>query len=60
MTLEPDQPDTDLIHRTKAIKALEGQKLEEVAQCSDPQVAEVIMQAWNEAVGDCISAIQNL
>ena len=60
MTLEPDQPDTDLIHRTKAIQALEGQKLEKVEQSSDPQVAEVFMQSWNEAVGDCITAIENL
>ena len=60
MTIEPDQPDTDLIHRKMAIKALEGQKLKEVAQCSDPEVSEVIMQAWNEAVADCITAIKAL
>ena len=60
MTLEPDQPDTDLIHRTMAIKALEGQKLDKVEQSSDPQITEVVMQAWNEAVGDCITVIENL
>ena len=60
MTPETNYSDKDLIHREKVIETLDGQKLEEVEQCSDPKVAEITMQAWNEAIGDCITAIREL
>ena len=60
MTPETNYSDKDLIHREKVIETLDGQKLDGIEQCSDPQVAEIVMKAWNEAIGDCIIAIKEL
>ena len=48
------------IEKSKIIETLKGQELTEIEQCSDPEIAEVLLSAWNEAVGDCIKAIEKL
>ena len=60
MTLNTDQSDKDSITKEEAIEALNGQKLEAVDQCSDPEAAELIIKAWNEAISDCVTAIKKL
>ena len=60
MTPETNYSDKDLIPREKVIETLDGQKLEKAEQGSDPQVSEIVMKAWNEAIGDCITAIKEL
>ena len=58
--VETNYSDKDLIHRETVIETLNGQKLEKIEQASDPQDAEIVRQAWNEAIEDCITAIKEL
>ncbi len=60
MILETNYSDKDLIHKETVIETLNGQKLEKTEQASDPQDAEIVMQVWNEAIEDCITAIKEL
>jgi hypothetical protein len=60
MSASEDQPNEGLIKKSKAIEALRGQELREIEQCSDPEIAGALLSAWNEAVGDCIKAIEKL
>lgn len=60
MTLNTDQPNEGEITKAKVIEALNGQKLRGVDQCSDPETSEMIIKVWNEAIGDCITAINKL
>ena len=60
MSINEDQPSLGLIEKIKVIEALRGQELTEIEQCSDPEIAGVLLSAWNEAVGDCIKAIEKL
>ena len=60
MTLNTDQPNEGEVTKAEVIEALNGQKLEAVDQCSDPEAAELIIKAWNEAISDCVTAIKKL
>ena len=60
MSASEDQPNGALIKKSKAIEALRGQELTDIENCSDPEIAGVLLSAWNEAVGDCIKAIEKL
>lgn len=60
MTLNTDRPDRDSITKEEVIEALNGQRLAGVDQCSDPEASELIIKAWNEAIGDCVIAINKL
>ena len=48
------------IEKSKIIEILKGQELAEIEQCSDPEIAGILLSAWNEAVGDCVKAIEKL
>jgi len=60
MSASEDQPIEALIKKSKVIETLHGQKLKDIENCSDPEIAGVLLSAWNEAVGDCINAIEKL
>ena len=60
MTNEDNDKGVSLIKRSEAIHALLGQKIEDIGECSDPQVAEIFLKGWNQAVGDCVEAIEKL
>ena len=60
MTNEANDKGASLIKRSEVIHALLGQKLEEIGECSDPHMAEIFLKGWNQAVGDCVEAIEKL